>query len=68
MIIDVMAVETGGTVVDIETITGLSVSLGKSPYINEATQTWWVYNDATNKYFDTGIPSTKGPKLSLIHI
>lgn len=51
MIIDVKAVETGGTVIDVETITGSSVSLGKSPYINETTQTWWVYNDATNKYF-----------------
>lgn len=44
MIIDVKAIETGGTVIDVETITGSSVSLGKSPYINETTQTWWAWS------------------------
>ena len=62
MDINVTAVQSGGIEVEVQTVTGASVSLGQSPYIDESTQTWWVFNDATGKYFDTGIPGGKGPK------
>ena len=62
MAIEVKSVQTSSTVVDIQAVTGATLDKGKSPYLDEETGTWWVYNDATGKYFDTGIPGERGPE------
>ena len=34
---------------------GSAVIIGKSPYINDETNTWFEYDDKTGKYVDTGV-------------
>ena len=62
MAIEVKSVQTSGSLLNIQAVTGATVAKGKSPYLDEDTKTWWCYNDATGKYFDTGIPGEQGPK------
>ena len=31
------------------------VQKGRSPYIDETTNTWFVFNDAIQSYVDTGV-------------
>lgn len=60
---NIINVSVGGQAVRARTVGGQSVRIspgsvtvvGKSPYINEETGTWMVYNDKERVYVDSGV-------------
>ena len=51
-------IDTGGISKPTRVNPGSIAVIGKSPYINEETGTWFVYDQTKRMFVDTGVPAS----------